>query len=58
VEIPHGICQAILTEYLGMRCVSTKCIPWLLTQEQKENYLCLMSVASDLLDMQKGMKIS
>jgi hypothetical protein len=40
----RGSCQAMLTEDFGMRCVSVKFIPWVLTWEQKEVHL---SVASD-----------
>jgi DNA-binding Lrp family transcriptional regulator len=46
LEISFGSCQTMLTEYLGMRCVSK----WLLRVEQKELKL---SVASDLFDVWK-----
>jgi len=32
-------CQQILTEYLNMKRVSAKFVPWLLTEDQKKNRL-------------------
>jgi hypothetical protein len=43
-------CKGILMKDLGMRCVSAKITPWLLTAQQKKHYL---SVASDMLNVQK-----
>jgi len=37
VEISYGSCQEILTKYLGMSRIAAKCIPHLLTDEQKFN---------------------
>jgi hypothetical protein len=45
--ISLGSCQIVLTKDLGMRCVSEKSVPWLLTAEQKEHHLF---VASGLLE--------
>jgi hypothetical protein len=45
VEISYGLCQAILTEGLGMMHVIVMFISQLLTWAQKENHV---SVASDL----------
>jgi hypothetical protein len=36
VGISYGVCQKILTENLNMRCIATKFVPWLLTNDQKE----------------------
>lgn len=41
VWISYSSFQAILTEDLGMRCISAKLIPWMLTQEKK-TYLWLL----------------
>jgi hypothetical protein len=41
-----GLVQSILTKDLGMKCISVKCVPKLLTVKQKET--CL-AVARDLL---------
>jgi len=34
--VTYGSCHVTLTKDFGMRHVSTKIIPWLLTQKQKE----------------------
>jgi [histone H3]-lysine36 N-dimethyltransferase SETMAR len=45
VGIAYGTCQAILTQDLGMRRISAKFVPRLLSLEQKD---CRLSVARDL----------
>jgi hypothetical protein len=37
--ILYGSYQAILTKHFGMKYFSAKFIPWLLRQEETENYL-------------------
>jgi orotate phosphoribosyltransferase-like protein len=37
LNLSFGTCQAILTQDLGMRRVSAKLVPWLLTQDQTEH---------------------
>jgi hypothetical protein len=37
LNLSFGTCQAILTQDLGMRCVSAKLVPRLLTQDQTEH---------------------
>jgi hypothetical protein len=44
--LSFGLVQPIVTEDLGMKCVSAKFVPKLLTVKQKENQL---AVARDLL---------
>jgi hypothetical protein len=41
VGLSFGLVQSILTEDLGMKCVSAKIFPKLLTVEQKETRLAL-----------------
>jgi hypothetical protein len=45
VGVSYIFCQTILTENMGMKHVTTKSVPQLLTQEYKENHL---SVVTDL----------
>jgi hypothetical protein len=40
VGISYSSCEAILTENMGMRLVSANFSPRLLTQEQKDNWVC------------------
>jgi len=44
--ISSDSCEGILTKHLGLRHVSAKFVPWLLTVKQKEHHL---SIASDFL---------
>jgi hypothetical protein len=39
LNLSFGTCQAILTQDLGMRHVSAKLVPWLLTQDQTEHHV-------------------
>ena len=45
VGIAFGMCQKILNEELQMRHVSVKCVPRLLTAEQKDDHV---SICTDL----------
>jgi len=50
VGIAFSMCQKILTEELQMRRVSAKCVPRLLTAEQKDDH---MSICTDLCECPK-----
>jgi hypothetical protein len=39
IGICYGDCQEILTENLNMRCIAVKCVPRLLTNDQKQQHV-------------------
>ena len=51
VDISFGLCQAIFTDVLGMKCAAEKIIPKLLYIEKNQ---CRMDIAQEMLAMFKN----